>query len=68
MNEIEIDLMKLMLEMDPYKRISARQAIEHDYFDELRVKDPAYNTCGDIDDLDEADSDSKSSVDATMGG
>ena len=28
--------------MDPYKRITARQAIEHDWFDELRSKDPEY--------------------------
>ena len=28
--------------MDPYKRITARQAIEHDWFDDLRSKDPEY--------------------------
>ena len=28
--------------MDPYQRITARQAIEHDWFDELRAKDPEY--------------------------
>lgn len=43
MNDIEIELMKKMLDMDPYQRITARQAIEHDYFDELRAKDPEYN-------------------------
>ena len=42
MNDEEIDLMKKMLEMDPYQRITARQAIEHDYFDKLREKDPEY--------------------------
>lgn len=42
MNDTEIDLMKAMLQMDPYKRITARQAIEHDWFDELRSKDPEY--------------------------
>lgn len=31
-----------MLEMDPYSRITARQALEHEYFDELRAKDPEY--------------------------
>ena len=43
MNDIEIDLMKRMLEMDPYQRIKAREAIEHDYFEELRANDPEYN-------------------------
>lgn len=28
--------------MDPYQRITARQAIEHDWFDDLRSKDPEY--------------------------
>jgi len=28
--------------MDPYQRIKAREAIEHEYFDELRNKDPEY--------------------------
>lgn len=37
MNEVEIDLMQRMLEMNPHKRITAREAIEHDYFDELRA-------------------------------
>lgn len=57
MNEIEIDLMIKMLEMDPYQRIKAREAIEHEYFDELRNKDPEYgmNT-------------SKSSIDAGLTG
>lgn len=42
MNDVEIDLMKKMLQMDPYKRITARESIEHDYFDNLRAKDPEY--------------------------
>lgn len=42
MNDIEIDLMIKMLEMDPYQRIKAREAIEHEYFDDLRNKDPEY--------------------------
>lgn len=28
--------------MDPYQRVTARQAIEHDWFDDLRKKDPEY--------------------------
>ena len=42
MNDIEIDLMQRMLEMDPHKRITSREAIDHPYFDELRIKDPEY--------------------------
>lgn len=42
MNEVEIDLMKKLLEMNPYKRMTATQALEHDYFDEMRAKDPEY--------------------------
>lgn len=42
MNETEIDLMRKMLMMDPRKRITAREAIEHDWFDNLRKKDPEY--------------------------
>ena len=42
MNDVEIDLMIKMLEMDPYQRIKAREAIDHEYFDELREKDPEY--------------------------
>ena len=57
MDDVEIDLMKKMLEMDPYQRISARQAIEHDYFDKLREKDPEYNGAA-----------SSSSVDGQMRG
>lgn len=57
MNDIEIELMKKMLDMDPYQRITARQAIEHDYFDELRAKDPEYNGPSD-----------KSSIDGSMNG
>lgn len=42
MNDTEIDLMKKLLAMDPYTRITARMAIEHDWFDVLRAKDPEY--------------------------
>mmetsp|Transcript_16987 Transcript_16987/g.26168 ORF Transcript_16987/g.26168 Transcript_16987/m.26168 type:complete len:97 (+) Transcript_16987:815-1105(+) len=66
MNDIEINLMKLMLEMDPHKRITARQALSHEYFHVLRSKDPEYQ--GNMVGEDEGESDSKSSVDATMGG
>jgi serine/threonine protein kinase len=34
--------MKKMLMMDPRKRITARESIEHDWFDNLRKKDPEY--------------------------
>lgn len=34
--------MAKMLEMDPYQRITARQALEHEWFDEMRAKDPEY--------------------------
>ena len=47
MNEHEIDLMKKMLLMDPRKRITARESIEHDWFDNLRKKDPEYVGEGD---------------------
>lgn len=57
MNDIEIDLMKRMLEMDPYQRIKAREAIEHDYFEELRASDPEYNY-----------EQSHQSIDGTLGG
>ena len=43
MNEIEIDLMKKLLHMDPYQRITARQALMHEYFDDLRSKDSDYD-------------------------
>jgi serine/threonine protein kinase len=46
MNDVEIDILKKMLDMDPHSRINAREAIEHDYFDELRAKDPEYNPPG----------------------
>lgn len=29
--------------MDPRQRITARESIEHDWFDNLRKKDPEYN-------------------------
>ncbi len=54
MNDTEIDLMNKLLMMDPYQRVTARLALEHDWFDELRAKDPEY--AGD-----------DSSVDVTMG-
>ena len=54
MNDDEIDLMKKLLMMDPYERIPARMAIEHDWFDELRAKYPEF--IGD-----------DSSIDFTMG-
>jgi len=57
MNDVEIDLMIRMLEMDPYQRIKAREAIEHEYFDDLRNKDPEYNV-----------QDSKSSIDGQLTG
>ena len=47
MTEHEIDLMKKMLLMDPRKRITARESIEHDWFDNLRKKDPEYVGEGD---------------------
>ena len=43
MNDEEIDLLKKMLDMNPYTRITAREAIEHDWFDKLRAKDPEYS-------------------------
>ena len=55
MNDVEIELMKNLLSMDPYQRFTARQAIEHEWFDELRKKDPDY-AC-----------DEESSVDGTLG-
>ena len=42
MNEEEIDLMQKMLEMDPYKRVTARGAMEHEYFTKERAKDSYY--------------------------
>jgi serine/threonine protein kinase len=57
MNEIEIDLMTRMLEMDPYQRIKAHEAIEHEYFDDLRAKDPEYGA-----------NESKSSIDGQLNG
>lgn len=42
MNETEIELMGRMLEMDPYKRITAKEAIDHPYFKALKSKDPEY--------------------------
>ena len=42
MNDTEMDIMNKMLTMDPYSRITARQAIEHVYFNSMRAKDPEY--------------------------
>jgi cyclin-dependent kinase len=42
MNDIEIDLMKGLLEQDPYQRLTASQALEHEYFDDLRSKESDY--------------------------
>lgn len=64
MNDVEIDLMKMMLEQDPYKRITARQAIEHEYFDELRCKDPEYSRPAEVAEDPEGESDN-SSVEAS---
>ena len=64
MNDVEIDLMKAMLEMDPHKRITAREAIDHEYFDQLRANDPEYCNSGVIDEGDENYSEDKDSVDA----
>jgi len=44
MDEQEIDLMQKMLHMDPYKRVTARQALEHDWFDEMRANDDEYDS------------------------
>jgi len=35
LDELEIDLLKSLVELDPNKRISARQAVLHPYFDTL---------------------------------
>ena len=35
--------MKRLLEMDPYQRITAKQALNHEYFDDLRSKDSEYD-------------------------
>jgi serine/threonine protein kinase len=43
MSDEEINLIKKMLDMNPYTRITAREAIEHDWFDKLRAKDPEYS-------------------------
>ena len=43
MNDIEIDLMKKLLEMDPYQRMTAKQALNHEFFDDLRSKDSDYD-------------------------
>ncbi len=37
-----LDLLLKMLEMDPDKRITARQALDHSYFAECRKKDSKY--------------------------
>jgi len=43
MNDVEIDLMKKHLEMNPYQRITAKQALDHEYFDDLRSKESDYD-------------------------
>jgi serine/threonine protein kinase len=35
LDELEMDLLKSLVTMDPNKRISARQAVLHPYFDTL---------------------------------
>ena len=35
LDELEIDLLKSLVALDPNKRISARQAVLHPYFDTL---------------------------------
>ena len=54
MNDVEIDLRKGLLQMDPYQRLTATQALDHEYFEELRSKDSDY--------------DSSVNVDGTLGG
>jgi len=34
-----IDLLSMMLEFNPNKRISAEEALKNDYFDEVRLED-----------------------------
>ena len=48
MNDIEIDLMKKLLEMDPYQRLTAKQALNHEFFDDLRSKDSDYGEDEDL--------------------
>ena len=48
MNDIEIDLMRKLLTMDPYQRITAKQALNHEYFEDLRSKDSDYDEQEDL--------------------
>ena len=52
MDEVEIDLMKKLLTQDPYQRVSAKDALSHQYFDELRGKDSDYDDIEDDSSLD----------------
>jgi len=57
MNEEEIDLMKKLLTMDPYQRITAQQALNHEFFDDLRSKEGS-----------DYEDESSLEVDGTLGG
>lgn len=37
-----MDILQKMLEMDPDRRITARQALDHPYFQECRAKDLSF--------------------------
>ena len=39
MGEVELSIMKGLLEMDPRKRLTAKQALQHPYFDDIRSED-----------------------------
>lgn len=48
MNDVEIDLMKKLLEMDPYQRITATEALNHEFFGDLRCNDSDYDEDEDV--------------------